>query len=55
MSSKRQPKEPAAVNIEALRTDAATVSRLASQPGGVRVMDGKREAFRLVIPSNRLK
>jgi hypothetical protein len=56
MATGRRPKQPpTTVRLDALKSDAATVTRLASRPGGVRVMDdGGREAFRLVIPSRPL-
>jgi hypothetical protein len=55
MSNDRRPKGPATVRLDDLRSDAATVTRLASQPEGVRVTDDRgREAFRLVIPSKPL-
>jgi hypothetical protein len=56
MSSDRPPKRQVTVKIEALRSDAAMVSRLASRRGGVSVIDDNgNERFRLVIPSTRLK
>ena len=55
MSTDRRSKAPTTVRLDSLRSDAATVTRLASRPGGVRVTDDRgREAFRLVIPSKPL-
>ncbi|MBX3160070.1 MAG: hypothetical protein KF773_29145 [Deltaproteobacteria bacterium] len=56
MSTSRRAKQPTSVRIDALKSDAATVTKLALRPGGVRVVDDTgREAFRLVIPSKPLE
>lgn len=55
MTTERRPKVQTTIRLDSLRSDAAKVTRLASQPGGVRVTDDRgREAFRLVIPSKAL-
>lgn len=56
MSTHRRTKvaKAATVRLDDLKSDAARVTRLASRPGGVQVMDGDRPAFRLEIPSKPL-
>jgi hypothetical protein len=54
MSNERRPKQQF-VRLDDLRSNTATVTRLASRPGGVRVVDDDgNERFRLSIPSARL-
>jgi len=54
MSTERQGKRISSVRLDDLRAHPDRVTKLASRDGGVRVMDGDREAFRLVIPSKPL-
>jgi hypothetical protein len=55
MSNRRPKQPPATVRLEALKSDGATVTNAAKQPGGVRVVDARgTEVFRLSIPTTPL-
>jgi hypothetical protein len=55
MSNERRTKSATTVALADVQSGEAEVTRLASRPGGVRVVDAdNRTAFRLVVPSTTL-